>query len=147
MYPEGFGSITLVLGVINVIWLLGLTVVVWKNRSFVKKLIPNKGEGLEDKLKEVLEEVNSLQEFKNKSLGYIQKIVLKRYNPYHDTGGDQSFSAAFLDGKGEGMIVTSLHSRAGTRVFAKPVKEGKEGEYQFSEEEKEVVNEALRLHG
>ncbi len=74
----------------------------------------------------------------------IQRVSLIRYNPYQDTGGDQSFSIALLDQKGDGVVLTSLHSRSGTRVFAKQVLMGKEEKTQFSEEERKVIEEALQ---
>lgn len=129
--------------VLNLVWLLGLTILVWKNRLFLQKLFPGKGSGFKDKLEEVLAEVAELEDFKKKSLDHLQKVVLVRYNPYHDTGGDQSFSACILDGKSNGLIITSLHSRVGTRVFAKPIKDGKEDDFPLSEEEKEVLKKAL----
>jgi hypothetical protein len=70
-------------------------------------------------------------------------VELLRYNPYEDTGGDQSFSLALLDNDGNGVVVTSLHSRSGTRVFSKPVILGKASQFQFSKEEDEVIKKAL----
>ena len=55
-----------------------------------------------------------------------------------------SFSVVFLDNEGSGIVITSLHSRSETRVFAKSVKLGKAYKYQFSEEEDQVVKEALK---
>src|SRR6266699_1030981 len=34
---------------------------------------------------------------------HIQKIGLLRFNPFKDTGGDQSFIVALLDGQGTGI--------------------------------------------
>ena len=33
-----------------------------------------------------------------------------RYNPFDQMGGDQSFSIALLDGRGDGIVLTSLYS-------------------------------------
>lgn len=143
MYPDGLGVIYVVLGIVSIIWLLILSWLVWKNKIFLQNLFPQKGGGFKDRLEEVLAEVKSLEDFKKKSLTNVQKVFLKRYNPYKETGGDQSFSIALLDGRGDGVVLTSLHSRAGTRIFAKPVQKGKERDFQFSEEEREVVTEAM----
>lgn len=142
MYSDGLGWL-LVLGSINIIWLAGLTFVVWQNRLFVKRLFPHQGVTFKDKLAEVLKEFASLEDFKKNNLKNIQKMALIRYNPYKDTGGDQSFSLSLLNGVGDGFVISSLHSRAGTRIFAKPVSEGKEVNFEFSKEEKEVINKAL----
>lgn len=85
-----------------------------------------------------------LLEMKAEALNGIQKVGLVRYNPFADTGGNQSFVLALLDGKNNGFVITSLHSREATRVFAKPVVQGKKSEYEFSKEEKEAIAEALK---
>lgn len=71
----------------------------------------------------------------------VRKVGLVRYNPFSGMGGDQSFSIALLDSKDNGFIITSLFSREGTRVYAKPVKNG-QSEYQLSDEEKEAIEKA-----
>ncbi len=83
------------------------------------------------------------------SLGQIQKTnmqkqALIRFNPYEDTGGDQSFILALLDGENNGVVISSLHSRESTRVYAKPVVKGTATSHKFSKEEKEVVEKAAR---
>jgi hypothetical protein len=55
----------------------------------------------------------------------FQRVGLVRYNPFDDTGGNQSFALALLDASGDGWILSSLHARAGTRVYAKAIKNGK----------------------
>jgi len=76
--------------------------------------------------------------------GNFSKYALIRFNPFEDTGGDQSFAVAFLDGEGNGVVISSLHSRAGTRIYAKQVLAGKPKTHEFSKEEKEVVEKAAR---
>lgn len=144
MYPDG-KVVLWVWALVSLVWLAGVTVLVVKSKSFLEKLFPKSGGAFKDKLGEVLKEVNSLEEFKAGSLKYVQKVALKRYNPYKDTGGDQSFSLTLLDGNNNGVVITSLHSRAGTRVFAKPVKSGVQDRFEFSKEEQGVVNEAMGL--
>lgn len=145
MYPEVFGSFATAILLINLIWVAVLTFFVWQERQFLQKLFPGNAVTRRDfrgKLEEVLQGFDDLEEFRKDSLRHLQKVALKRYNPYQDTGGDQSFSIALLDGLGNGVVITSLHSRAGTRVFAKPIKNGKEDNFQLSEEESIVVKEA-----
>ena len=72
-------------------------------------------------------------------LDHVQKVGLVRYNPFSETGGNQSFVLALLDAKGNGLVMTTLHSREATRVFAKPVKEAKENGYEFSKEEIQAI--------
>ncbi len=69
------------------------------------------------------------------------KSVL-RYNPFKDLGGDQSFAIALLDGNGDGMIISSLHTRDGTRVYAKPVTNGISS-HKLSKEEEVAIRDAM----
>lgn len=68
----------------------------------------------------------------------------KRYNPFTDTGGDQSFTAAILDDLGDGIMISSLHSRENTRLYAKKVDGGKVSSQSLSSEEQEVIKQALK---
>lgn len=140
---SGEGSILWFLISASIIWLIFLSFVIWKNNLFLKRLFPDKKENFKERLEEALRATERLESFRKKNLDNIQRVCLKRYNPYHDTGGDQSFSVSLLDGFGNGLVITSLHSRSGTRVFAKPVRGGKEEGFEFSEEEKEVVEKAI----
>lgn len=142
MYP-GDGSTLWVLVAVSIIWLLVVSFFVWKNNLFLKRLFPERQGDFKEKLEEALRVSDRLESFRKKNLDNIQKVYLKRYNPYHDTGGNQSFSVSLLDGYGNGLVITSLHSRSGTRVFAKSVRGGKEESFEFSDEEKEVVEKAI----
>jgi len=64
----------------------------------------------------------------------IQKVGVIRFNPFKDTGGDQSFAIALLDKDNNGLVISSLYSREGTRVYTKPIKDGN-SKYHLSEEE------------
>lgn len=72
----------------------------------------------------------------------IQKVGIVRFNPFRDTGGDQSFAIALLDYYNNGLVISSLFSREGTRVYTKPIKKG-QSEYNLSEEEKEAISKAI----
>jgi len=66
---------------------------------------------------------------------------LVRFNPFPDTGGNQSFALALLDEGENGFIVSSLHSRTGTRIYAKAVINGKV-DAALSTEETQAIEEA-----
>jgi hypothetical protein len=72
-------------------------------------------------------------------LFHIQKIGLLRFNPFKDTGGDQSFILALLDANDTGVVITALYSRSGTRWYAKRVVEGRGSEHDLSEDEKQAL--------
>ncbi|MEP7162692.1 MAG: DUF4446 family protein, partial [Candidatus Moraniibacteriota bacterium] len=57
----------------------------------------------------------------------------------------QSFAIAFLDGKNSGAVISSLHTREGTRVYAKPVKAGEADGFPLTDEEKTVIEQAKSI--
>ena len=72
----------------------------------------------------------------------VQRVGIVRFNPFEDTGGQQSFAVALLDAKGTGFVIASLHSRQATRVYLKQVTEGK-SDTQLGDEEAEAIKQAL----
>lgn len=128
------------------VWLGVLTYFAWKERNFLKSLFPKSGE--RDIRKKFTEVLSDVEEFRGdlaktkKDLERLVRVGMVRYNPYGDTGGDQSFSIALLSEKGSGVVITSLHARSGTRVFAKPVHEG-DSKHELSKEEQEAVAKAM----
>jgi len=74
----------------------------------------------------------------------IQKIGLFRYNPFDDLGSDQSFSLSILDSTNSGVILTSLHHRNFTRIYAKPIKNGEGDSITLSKEEKSAIVKAIK---
>jgi hypothetical protein len=74
----------------------------------------------------------------HRTLTSLQHIGLVRFNPFDDTGSDQSFAIALLDGERDGIVISSLHGRANTRVFAKPVQAGSSPHALSTEEEQAI---------
>jgi hypothetical protein len=72
----------------------------------------------------------------------IQRVGMVRFNPFEDTGGNQSFALALTDAKGDGIVVSSLHTRTGTRVYAKAIADGR-SDAALSEEEQQALRLAL----
>jgi hypothetical protein len=68
----------------------------------------------------------------------LQHMGMVRYNPFQDTGGDQSFAVALVDGHGNGVVLSSLHARDVTRVYAKPLQKW-ESTYSLTDEEKQAI--------
>jgi len=71
------------------------------------------------------------------------RVGLVRYNPFEDTGGNQSFALALLDAHGDGFVISSLHTRNQTRVYAKGVTGGR-SDAAVSDEEAEALRQAMR---
>lgn len=94
--------------------------------------------------KQITQIIAELDKSKKRELANFQKHALIRFNPFEEAGGDQSFVVALLDGNNNGVVISSLHSRGGTRVYAKQVVGAKHATHQFSKEEKEAVEKAAR---
>src|SRR3989344_4779001 len=71
----------------------------------------------------------------------IRKVGLVRYNPFSDTGGDQSFALALLNDKNDGVVISSLYGREMNRIYAKPI-QGGGSQYQLTEEERTAIQDA-----
>jgi len=151
------GQLNLILFGVIFFWLIFLTVIFYNLYSHYQKL--TKGITKKD-LKSILEDL--LKKFEKESVrvdelvketqkiqsenGYnIQKMGLVRFNPFSETGGNQSFSLALLDGEDSGLVITSLHSREMTRIYAKPVKKQKADGFELSAEEKQAIKNSKRI--
>jgi hypothetical protein len=71
----------------------------------------------------------------------FQRVGLVRYNPFEETGGNQSFALALLDADGNGWVLSSLHARSGTRIYAKTITAGR-SEAALSTEEADAIRQA-----
>ena len=71
----------------------------------------------------------------------LQNLGIVRFNPFRDTGGDQSFAIAIADAHGSGVVISSLHARDFTRVYAKPI-EAWESAHTLTEEEELAIDQA-----
>jgi hypothetical protein len=76
----------------------------------------------------------------------VQRVGLVRFNPFEDTGSNQSFALALLDEDGDGVVVSSLHTRQATRVYVRPVNGGV-AERALSDEESEALAQATSARG
>jgi len=136
------------------VWLLALSFFFWRVLQHYNRLtkgVSEKGlravmDGLLKDLELSKKDIEYLKEYsariEKEGLLHIQKVGLVRFNPFKDTGGDQSFILSLIDGKDTGVIISGLYSRSGTRWYAKKVVNGKGTEHELSEEEKKALKEA-----
>lgn len=151
-----FSSISLLLSFVVIVWLIGVSFLVFRLTAQFNRLTKGTtektlSEVLSEQLKQekltreeltkVLSETNGLR---RESRQFLQKIGIFRYNPFSDTGGDQSFSLAILNNDDEGIILTSLFARTGVRWYVKTIKGGKGVEHELSKEEKEALKKAMK---
>jgi len=152
-------SLAVVVLAIAVVALAGWLVVLQRSearlRSRLRRILSDNGtagldEVLDGQAKRIeqlatrLDALNALErELETSSRLALQKVGLIRFNPFQDSGGDQSFAIALLDQGGTGVVVSSLHGRAETRIFAKQVTNGR-STHALSDEEQQAIKTALR---
>jgi hypothetical protein len=90
---------------------------------------------LEMKIRETEPRLDALEKI---SLESIRRIGFLRFNPFRHTGGNTSFVLSLLDGKKNGIIISSLSSRDGVRLYAKEVRGGRSRSL-LTEEEKKAL--------
>jgi hypothetical protein len=76
----------------------------------------------------------------------VRHIAVVRYDAFADMGGRMSFSAAFLDDAGDGLVLTSIHARTESRTYIKGVIGGA-AETTLSPEEESAVRAAIQGRG
>lgn len=137
------------------IWFCLLTYLFWKLHSHYNALIgTTNATTLQSVLDTLMKETESAKKdiaflhtkyvtLEKEQALHIQKIGLLRFNPFADTGGDQSFILVLVDGKDTGVVISGLYSRSGTRWYAKKVVEGNGVEHELSADEKKALKSAV----
>lgn len=138
------------------IWLILLTFFLIKTIRHYRRLTAGiTKKNLKRVLESILNEIRTVNEKSNKvrkrcnilekeKVKHLQKVGFVRFNPFSDTGGDQSFCLVLLDDNGDGIVLSSLHTRGTTRIYAKEVEKGKGKSLPLSDEEKEAIKKAKR---
>ncbi|OGG22093.1 hypothetical protein A3D03_01890 [Candidatus Gottesmanbacteria bacterium RIFCSPHIGHO2_02_FULL_40_13] len=147
----------IILDIILFIWTIGLTVYLIKLNSHYQGLMKGHSNGnLTQVLNQITKEVTldrknieqlkeSVAGFSEDVISHIQNVGILRFNPFADTGGDQSFILAILDGNDSGIVLTSLHSRGTTRWYAKNVRSGKGVDHELSEDELKAIRKTVGI--
>jgi hypothetical protein len=151
---NNLAAIALVLAGLCLVAMVTLQAIQLSNlRRRVDQLTGGVGEGtLEDVLVQHLESVHDMGHdvdeliartafLESSARHHFARQGLVRFNPFPDTGGNQSFVLALLDESDDGVIISSLHSRTGTRIYAKGVVGGK-ADTTLSAEEEEAIDDA-----
>jgi hypothetical protein len=151
---ENLISIFLVVAAILIGWLIAAQIQILSLRKKIKIFL--RGKKVKD-LEEVLSEqvkrmegiegnIKDINKWNEKLQGIcdisITKVGVIRFNPFKDTGGDQSFAIALMDSNDNGIVFSSLYTREGTRVYAKPIERGASS-YNLSKEEEEAIKKAI----
>lgn len=111
----------------------------------VESLLQRHGATVHDLLKFRDEAIDYMKDLDRRIQQKLMSAKTLRYNPFQGegVGGNQSFVSVFADEKGDGVVITSMHTRERTNVFAKPLTSWK-SEYELGEEEEQTIEKALR---
>lgn len=134
---------------------LVLTILIIRLEARLRKLLKGRdAKSLEETINELHKGVSRLGIFQNESIEYLKNIEARlkrtvqavetvRFNPFKGTGdgGNQSFATAFLNEKGDGVVVSSLYARDRVSIFSKPIKK-LSSEFELTQEEKEAIRKA-----
>jgi predicted phosphohydrolase len=138
---------------ILLVWVVALTIVLYRVKNKNDLFFDDSSKNLRELVTRAITDNKSMNARANKIessieeiakilQGTYQKFAMVRYNPFNDTGGDQSFSFALLDLRDNGVVVTSIHGREVDRIYAKQIENGK-SKHNLSAEEVEAIRGAL----
>lgn len=71
----------------------------------------------------------------------LSRVGIVRFDAYQDLGGRQSTAVAFLNGAGDGVVITTVVSRDFARMYVKLIKDGTP-DIPLAPEESEAVEQA-----
>lgn len=122
-------------------------------RRRLKRLALGRNGSFEETIAVLSRDMKDIKEFRTELEKYlkiaeariqqsVRGVGLVRFNPFQEgTGGNQSFCAAFLDERGDGVVLSTLYARDRVGVYAKPILKGK-STYELSKEEHEALAKA-----
>lgn len=115
------------------------------NAPDIERLLKLHTKTIEDLLKFQAESIIENKKFNERLKKKVAKVPTLRFNPFQGEGigGNQSFSSVFADEEGDGVIMTSMHTRERTNIFAKPLKNWG-SEYELTDEEKTVIENSKK---
>jgi len=93
---------------------------------------------LESDLESVRKRVDQLEDLMTTSKRHLGLV---KYDAFEDVGGNQSFAMAVYDDRGDGAVLTGIVGRMESRVYCKPLVNGR-SERDLSQEEQRAIREA-----
>ncbi len=153
----------------NMLWFIGLSgmmmilaallITLWiklnkLRRNYTKVINGSTGLDIEDLLMEMQSRMNGLKSISESHEQFItdcskvmkkmkSRVGIYRYSAFETGGNDLSFSLAIIDEYEDGVVLSGIHNREESYLYAKPLVKG-QSKYALSPEEKEAINQALR---
>jgi len=112
------------------------------NAKHIEELVKKYSKDVDNSLIQIDELAGFVAKMHKTQQMALSKIALVRFNPFGDTGGDQSFCLAVLDHYNSGIVISGVHARSGTRVYAKDIING-ESKHHLSKEEAKALKDAM----
>ncbi len=150
----GFLAVNLLLFIV----LISLFVKLRRTRRLMSKLFSGTNkENIEQQLEQLLGQMEEWKKKQSDQLFLINRLsqrvagqsgnlAMLRYNAFGESGSDLSFSLALVDDNQNGIVITSIYGREESRMYAKPIEQGK-SMYNLSEEEQAVLKKASTMNG
>lgn len=141
--------------VILMIWVIVLSVKLSRIARAQRRMIGETGvPQLEDVLARVHADVSNVERkqaeqdaklaAQGKRLAALKgRVGVHRFNAFADQGGEISFSVAIVNEEQDGVVLTGIHSREQTFLYAKPLNKG-DSSFQLTPEEKTAINLATQ---
>lgn len=95
---------------------------------------------IEEKEREIDRHLIEVNNRLNKSIRNVETI---RFNPFMDSGSNQSFAISLMNDEGNGVVLSSLYARDRMSIFAKPIVNGK-SDFELSNEEQKVLDKSIK---
>ncbi|MFC5703145.1 DUF4446 family protein [Cohnella faecalis] len=139
--------------VVLLVWIMALTSKLGKLNRAHQKLMGETGvANLEDAmgaLHDRMSQVGARQSEQQERLDHQERrlttmkgrIGVHRFNAFSDSGSDLSFSVAFVNDEQDGVVITGIHGREQTFLYAKPIDKGQSA-YMLTPEEKIAISQA-----
>ena len=139
-----------ILAVIDSLWLVFMA-------QKIKRLLGGtQAKDIQEALVLIRKELEKLKSFRGEVDKYLETVEIRlkrsvqsvetvRFNPFKGTGdgGNQSFSTAFIDEDGNGVVVSGLYSRERVSIFSKAVKNFN-SDFELTDEERGVIGNSQK---
>lgn len=139
--------------VLAMLVLLLLVLILWIKFAKVNKRYKKIMNGSQGNLEEVLMQIQesfqqtgaasedhtaAIRQLQEQVKGIKGRVGVIRYNAFAQHSSDLSFSLAILNEYKDGLVLTGIHSRDETFLYAKPIEQGR-SKYSLSPEEEQVI--------
>jgi predicted PurR-regulated permease PerM len=113
-----------------------------KNGADLEEILTHNNQKLIAFDKEIQELFNISNTINKQAHKGLHKLGIVRFNPFGERAGNQSFALALLNSNDNGFVLSSLHTREGTRIYTKQITKGVPVDNELTEEEKEAIQQA-----